>query len=150
MDLIAITETWLNIGEKDNKVIKDLTSADYKFVHLLRKSRSGGGVVNRRDDMKSFEFMDVDVSSSGNSMKLVIIYRPPPSKKNKHSYADFLVEFTGFIDHYALMTTLFAIVGDFNIHWDVPSDNNVKRFADLLESLNMSTLQHTLTVTQLI
>ena len=141
LDLIAITETWLNIGEKDNKVIKDLTTADYKFVHLPRKSRSSFKVVvNRRDDMTFFEFMDVDVSSSGNSMKLVIIYRPPPSKKNKHSYADFLVEFTGFIEHYALMTTRFAIVGDFNIHWDVPSDNNVKRFADLLESLNI--IQH--------
>ena len=75
MDLIAITETWLNIAEKDNKVIKDLTPADYKFVHLPRKSRRGGGVglvyrssfkvvVNRRDDMKSFEFMDVHISSS--------------------------------------------------------------------------------------
>ncbi|KAK2176720.1 hypothetical protein NP493_644g04011 [Ridgeia piscesae] len=38
------------------------------------------------------------------------------------------------------MTTRFAIVGDFNIHWDVPSDTNVKRFADLLESLNI--IQH--------
>ena len=38
------------------------------------------------------------------------------------------------------MTTRFAIVGDFNIHWDVPPDNNVKRFADLLESLNI--IQH--------
>ena len=37
MALIAITETWLNIGEKDNKVIKDLTPADYRFVHLPRK-----------------------------------------------------------------------------------------------------------------
>ncbi|KAK2176721.1 hypothetical protein NP493_644g04019 [Ridgeia piscesae] len=44
MDLITITETWLNIGERDNKVIKDLTPADYKFVHLPRKSRRGGGV----------------------------------------------------------------------------------------------------------
>ena len=90
--------------------------------------------------MKYFEIMDVDVSSSGNSMKLVIIYRPPPSKKNKHSYADFLVEFTGFIEHYALMTTRFAIVGDFNIHWDAPSNNNVKGYGDLLESLNI--IQH--------
>ena len=120
MDLIAITETWLNIGEKVNKVIKDLTPADYKCVHLPRKSRRDGGVglvyrsslkvvVNGRDDMKSFEFIDVDVSSSGNSMKLVIIYRPPPSKKNKHSYADFLVEFTGFIEHYAPVLRLSVI-----------------------------------------
>ena len=73
-------------------------------------------------------------------MKLVVTYRLPPSKKNKHLYADFLVEFTGFIEHYSLMTTRFAIVGDFIIHWDVPSDNNVKRFDDLLESLNI--IQH--------
>ena len=38
------------------------------------------------------------------------------------------------------MTTRFAIVGDFNIHWGVPSDNNVKGFADLLESLSI--IQH--------
>lgn len=38
------------------------------------------------------------------------------------------------------MTYRFAIVGDFNIHWDKPSDNSVKRFADLLESLNI--IQH--------
>ena len=44
MDLIAITETLLNIGEKDNKIIKDLTPVNYKFLHLPRKSRRGGGV----------------------------------------------------------------------------------------------------------
>ena len=73
-------------------------------------------------------------------MKLVMTYRPPPSKKNKHSYADLLVEFTGFIEHYALVASRFANVGDFNVHWDVPSDNKVKRFAELLESLNI--IQH--------
>ena len=44
MNLVAITETWLNTGEKDNKTTKDLTSANYKLVHLPRKSRRGGGV----------------------------------------------------------------------------------------------------------
>ena len=38
------------------------------------------------------------------------------------------------------MTCRFAIVGDINIHWDVQSDNSVKRFADLLESCNI--IQH--------
>ena len=90
--------------------------------------------------MKSFEFMDIDVALSANSINLIIIYHPPPSKKNKQSYADFLAEFAGFVEHYALMTCRFAIVGDFNIHWDVQSDNSVKRFADLLESFNI--IQH--------
>ena len=51
--------------------------------------------VNRCDEMKSFEFMDIDVALSANSIKLIISYRPPPSKKNKQSYADFLAEFAG-------------------------------------------------------
>ena len=75
-------------------------------------------------------------------MQPVIIYRPPPLKKKKYSYADFRVEFTGFIGHYALMTIRFAIFGDFNIHWDVPSHSNVKHFANLLESLNIAQHVH--------
>ena len=84
--------------------------------------------------------MDIDVALSANSIKLINIYRPPPSKKNRRSYAEFLFEFAGFVEHYALMTCHFAIVGDFNIHWDVQSDNSVKRFTDLLESVNI--IQH--------
>ena len=37
MDLVAITETWLITGDKDNKTIKDLSPADYKLVHVPRK-----------------------------------------------------------------------------------------------------------------
>ena len=44
MDLVAIIETWLSTGDKDNKTIKDLTSADYKLVHVPRKNRRGGGI----------------------------------------------------------------------------------------------------------
>ena len=72
MDLIAITETWLNIGEKKQLPwwwCWPCLPIQFKVV------------VNRRDDMKCFKFMDVDVSSSRNSMKLVIIYRPPPSEQ---------------------------------------------------------------------
>ena len=86
--------------------------------------------------------MTVDVSLSGNSMKIVTIYRPTPSKRDKHSYAEILVEFTYYIEYYALVASRFAIVGDFNVHWDVPSDNNVKRFADLLQSLNIIRHDH--------
>ena len=63
----------------------------------------------------------------------------------KRTNANFLVEYTAFIEHYALMTTRFAIVGDFNIHWDVPSDKNVTRFAYLLQSLGIIQYVHTAT-----
>ena len=69
--------------------------------------------------------MDIDVALSANAIKLIIIYHPPPSKKNKQSHADFLAEFAGFVEHYAFMTCHFAIVCDFNIHCYVQSDNSV-------------------------
>ena len=43
-------------------------------------------VVNRRDDMNVFEFMDVDVSSSANSMKPVIIIIPSTSIEKEQTF----------------------------------------------------------------
>ena len=56
------------------------------------------------------------------------------------TFADFLREFTPFIEHYAMSSSRFAILGDFNIHWDKPSDSHVKRLMELIYSLNM--IQH--------
>ena len=39
-----------------------------------------------------------------------------------------------------MSSSRFAILGDFNIHWDKPSDSHVKRFMELIDSLNM--IQH--------
>ena len=44
IDLLAITETWLSPGESDIKTIKDVTPAGYKFDHVPRKNRRGGGI----------------------------------------------------------------------------------------------------------
>ena len=70
MDIVAITEAWLSTGDKDNTTIKDLTPADYKLTHVPRRGdcislvyRSSFKVaVNRCDEMKSFEFMDINVA----------------------------------------------------------------------------------------
>ena len=113
IDLLAITETWLSPGESDIKTIKDVTPAGYKFDHVPRKNRRGGGIgflyrsiftvtINNKQAMNTFESMDIDVSSHNTHIKLVIVYRPPPSSKNKLTFADFLREFTPFIEHYAM------------------------------------------------
>ena len=44
MDLVAIMESWLSTGDKDNKTIKDLMPADYKLVHVPWKNRRVGGI----------------------------------------------------------------------------------------------------------
>ena len=73
MDIVAITDTWLSTRDKDVKAIKGLAPAEYKRVHVPRKNRRFGGIglvyrssfkmaVNRCDDIKSFEVMDIDVA----------------------------------------------------------------------------------------
>ena len=81
--------------------------------------------------MQSFKFMNIDVTSSASYIKMVIIYRPPWSNKDKLFHAGILAEFAALIEGYAMMSCRFAMIGDFNIHWDKSSDCNVKRFADL-------------------
>ena len=129
IDLLAITETWLSPGESDTKTIKDVTPAGYTFDHVPRKNRRGGGIgflyrsiftvtVNNKQALSTFEFMDIDVSSHNTYIKLVIVYRPPPSNEDTLTFADFIREFAPFIEHYAMSSSRFAILGDFNIHWD--------------------------------
>ena len=77
--------------------------------------------------MQSFEFMDIDVTSSAGYIKLVIIYHPPYSNKKKVSHGDCLAKFATF-----------AIISDFNIYWDKLSDCNVKHFVDLIDSVNVT------------
>ena len=150
-DLLAITETWLSPGETDAKTIKDVTPERYTFAHVQRKNRRDGGIGflcrstftvthNRKQAMRTFEFMDIDVSSPNTYIKLIIVYRPPLSNNNKLTFVDFLGEFSKFIEHYAMSSSRLAILGDFNVHWDKPSDSHVKCFMELIDSVNI--IQH--------
>ena len=119
---VSLHTLLLLLREKNYKTIKYLTPADYKCcIHIIPTNsvalvyQSSFKVGGNRRDIKSFELLAVDVSSSGNFMKHIIIYRHLSSKNNTHSYADILIEFTGFIEHIALITSRFAIVSDCNI-----------------------------------
>ena len=39
-----------------------------------------------------------------------------------------------------MSSSRFAILGDFNVHWDKPSDSHVNRFMELIDSVNI--IQH--------
>ena len=81
IDLVAITETWFNPGDKDPKTVKDLAPVGNKFVHAPRKNQRGVAssfldgsifkftVNNNKQAMQSFEFMDIDVTSSASYIK---------------------------------------------------------------------------------
>ena len=106
VDIFAITETWLRDSDFDDFFCSDICPAGYNFFHDPRTTSHGGGVTvlikkpfkvvkqQQLANFKSFEAYEAVLKSSGNyNLKLVNIYRPPPSTANGLIVALFLVFF---------------------------------------------------------
>ena len=102
IDIVAMTETWLSNKDTDIPVIKTLTPPGYSLVHHPRSSRRGGGIgILHKDHIKatgkhtfnqirSCEAMSVKLRYHANfSITLLVIYRPPITRMNGSSVADF-------------------------------------------------------------
>lgn len=72
--------------------------------------------------------------------RIVVDYRPPPSKKNRLNVLLFLDEFSSILERLITSSSLLIIVGDFNFHLDDECDRAAARFQDLLEVFNL--VQH--------
>ena len=102
IDIVAMTETWLSNKDADLPVIKALTPPGYSLVHHPRSNRRGGGIgILHKDHIKatgkhtfnrirSCEATSLKVTYHAKSITLLIIYRPPITRKNGSSVADFL------------------------------------------------------------
>ncbi|KAK2151927.1 hypothetical protein LSH36_345g00012 [Paralvinella palmiformis] len=137
-DALVITETWLTGNVSDQKIVGDVTPAGYSFHHAARIHKKGGGVgILLRDSLKSFENYQLTFISGGISVRVAIIYRLHPTKKNCPKAADFFKEFSGFF--YSLPTNSghLLMLGDFNIHWDCQRNADTKQLADILRSANL-------------
>ena len=114
LDILAITETWLHDDDFDVFFCRDTCSVGFRFYHDPRTTSEGGGVAllvrnqfklckQQLADYKSFEAFEAVLKSSGNhNLRLVIIYRPPPSTSNGLSVKLFLEEFSVYLEHLAL------------------------------------------------
>ena len=67
---------------------------------------------------------------------LFCLYRPPPSKGNKLTDSVFLNEFPGFLEHCNLLRGKLTIPGDFNIHFDSPSNSITLETLEILSTFN--------------
>lgn len=74
-------------------------------------------LVRKGFKANSFESLEATLSSDGDSLSLVTIYRPPPSRQNQFSDKLFLSEFAAFLES-RYETKNLVIVGDFSVHWD--------------------------------
>ena len=147
LDLYAVTETWLMVN--DDSIRAQLCPTGYKLLDKPREGHRGGGtalfykdsftvsMVNCRR-VESFEYLEVLVSlSSSSNLRVVIVYRRPYSDEHKVSFDVFINEFSNYLESVVLSKENLLIIGDFNIHMDVPSDTKTNRFLDLLESLGL-------------
>jgi hypothetical protein len=148
-DLFAITETW--ITPANEATIKGMCPGGYSFLSKPRTSRPRGGGIglmyrtgldvaadNRSFNRQfaSFEYQMVIIKSNV-LLRLIILYRPPQSKKNKSTEEQFIEEFETLLGDLSLLSGHLLITGDFNLHFDEPHKKNVGLFIDILDSMDM-------------
>lgn len=142
LDILGITETWLS--PKDTAAcLADITPSGYSLHQIPRVGRSGGGVglfisdsfsfspINL-PELQSFEAICGRVSNEKVSINLNILnlYRPPGSDSR---FFDELQEVLSFL---ATLPQDLIVIGDFNLHVDVPS-NQTTAFLDILSSFGL-------------
>jgi hypothetical protein len=132
-----------------------MTPPGYKFVHVPRPDNkrfsdkgSGGGVgILHKEGMKvslqpvksftSFEYMHVKVTHGSSMFRIILVYRPPPSTKNKYTFTMFMDDFPNLLEDVIILPGKLILTGDFNIHMDDVDDSETKRFSELLDSFDL-------------
>ena len=119
----------------------------YYFHHRLRCSGREGGVAvllrnnfnaRRYDDCvaKSFESIELLITTFSCAIRWVVIYRIPPSKANKLAKTLFMIEFKPYLEHLAAQSWILLFTGDFNINWTDSSNCELTKFRRILSSYN--------------
>ena len=92
--------------------------------------------------------MELIITIASISVRLVVIYRMPPSKENKIKRSSFIAEFSDYVEKLSCLNCKLIIVGDFNINWLDTIDSERKQCHALLQTfglaqrINMPTYQN--------
>lgn len=154
LDIVSLTETWLS--DSDQITINELTPTGYQLHHVPRpKGRGGGVAVLAKDNIKirveeqlpaiSFESIETLLSILSSTIRLITLYRIPPSARNKITRSMFVPELTALLDSAATKTGKLLIAGDFNIHYENSTDCEAKQLKRLFHSFGL--IQHVETPT---
>ena len=96
--------------------------------------------VNEVSKFKLMEYMDFKITARDTSFRLLVIYRIYPSRKNKLTSSMFFEKFSTLLENLIVTPEYLLLTGDFNLHMDVPSDPDIAKFNDLLESAGLMQL----------
>lgn len=87
---------------------------------------------------KSFECMDACVTSGGVTLRMLVVYRlHPKHKKNGINNGLFFEEFDDILSKHIVLPCKLLVLGDFNIHWNKPTDGNTLKLNDILDSFQL-------------
>ena len=85
----------------------------------------------------SFESMEVCLTAVSVFIRLIVVYRVPPNMKNGIQKGSFLSEFGDLLEKVSIEPGKLLIMGDFNIHMDLPKASESNQFHHLLKSYNL-------------
>ena len=97
IDVLAITETWLQANIFDQLTVNDICPKGFAFHHLPRKHSRGGGVALLYKSRFKLKKLSTLIYAS-TSLRMAVVYRPPPSQKNRLSVTLFLDEFSSLLE----------------------------------------------------
>lgn len=143
LDVLALTETWLTGSCADDPVLSALLPPGYNITHTPRASRGGGTAMVYKQTISlskvvstntwcSFEAIECLLKSS-QVARLCVVYRPPSS----NDLATFFREFGDYLSHLVTASGHLLLMGDFNFHVDVISDQHAKEFMSLVSSFGL-------------
>ena len=80
-----------------------------------------------------FENMDCTINVCKFTVKCCIIYRPPPSKQNGFRTSTFFDEWSKYLDSIAIIPYDVIMTGDLNVHVEIKSNVEARRFCSILD-----------------
>ena len=86
----------------------------------------------------TFEHCDVQFTNNSGLLNIIVVYHPPPTKRNGHTVRAFLDEFRSLLEDRISSSGRLVILGDLNFHVDNAADSKSKKFLDLIDLLNFS------------
>ena len=122
--IVAIIESWLSSDDSINCVVtKECLEYGYKLFHAPRLHRREGGVallikdginVIQQDHhpQRSFEYMELLITTISIHVHVVVIYRPPISKVNKFTKSQFIHDFSEFLEGLSTSSGRLLICGE--------------------------------------
>ena len=147
LDFLFITETWLKETGDEGK-FEELAPAGYLTKSFPRPSRGGGiAVVYKRSlaahvsfstqglpfHHPSFEIVHMKFAVPQSTIHVFVIYRPPPSKKNKLTDSMFFPEFYQLLDMSNGLNGVPLVLGDINFHFNKPNHPSTVKLLDMFD-----------------